>query len=193
MPADNIQQEVFEWLGEGLGPSTYLWLLRPRRDERTDLVLANLRIVAARLRDQPTSWSELIRAQDWRPTLVGCCAILVMREGSFLDDLLYRFREGSWVSPQLAVALAIVHPNEARAEFESEIRAHTASARIKEIFSAYAALRILRSEVAREFEASDLFQHTRTESAVPSDATNISRIAESSVQGMWDFWSSQSW
>jgi hypothetical protein len=109
MTGDESHDEVLEWLGDGLSPSppAYLRLLGPGGDERGDRVLANLGAVAARLRDRPECWGSLIRARNWRPTLVGCSAVLLARDARFLDDLLYRFHQGSWVVPQLAVALGL--------------------------------------------------------------------------------------
>src|SRR5690348_10846300 len=117
----DFDDEVFERLGAGLAPSppAYLALLGPGRGERYRHVLANLGEVAARLRDRPEYWRQLIRARNWRPTLVGCSAILLVRDTRFFDDLLDRFRRGSWVAPQLAVALGLVHGADAVAEFEA--------------------------------------------------------------------------
>ena len=75
----------------------------------------------------------LIRHRDWRRTIVGCSAALLVRDARFLDDLLYRFREYSWVSPQLAVALGIVHPVEAVAEFEALLGEAAGSDRPEEV------------------------------------------------------------
>ena len=92
---------------------------------------------------------------------MGCSAALLVRDDRFLDDLLYRFREGSLVSPQLAVALGIVHPIEAVAEFEPLLGEAAGSVDPKGLFSAYAVLKLLGRDAAEAFEAGDLFRRSR--------------------------------
>ena len=110
--------EVFQWLDDGLRSLAHLQLRHP--GERNESVLANLGAVADRLRSRPEYWGVLIGAQNWRHTRVGVAAVLLTRETGLFEDLLYRFRQGSWVAPQLAVALGLVH--EAVAELEGAIR-----------------------------------------------------------------------
>src|SRR5262249_22607858 len=62
---------------------------------------------------QPEVWSALIRAVNWRFTLVGCVCALVEWADRFYADLAYRFQTGSWVSPQVAVTLGLLHPRSA--------------------------------------------------------------------------------
>ena len=157
---------VFEWLAEGLSPSppAYLQLLGPSKGERGDRVLANLGTVAGRLREWPAYWGELIRARNWRHTLVGCSAVLLARDPRFLGDLLDRFKRGSWVAPQLAVALGLVHPAEASGELEVAMRQQGDPADLKSAFSAYAVLKLMGHQAVDEFEASDVFRRAQSES-----------------------------
>lgn len=192
MLSSNCDDEVFEWLGEGLSPSLpYLQLLHPNQSERGRRVLANLRVVVSRLRNRPEYWRELIRAQNWRHTIIGCSAVLMVREARFLDDLLYRFDQGSWVAPQLAIALGLVHPAEAVTELEGVIRQHDSSADFKRVFSAYAVLKLMGREIVQEFEASDLFRRSQIESTGTSLLAQDSLVAVNVVHSQWDFWTSQ--
>jgi hypothetical protein len=192
MPDDDIVEEVFEWLATGPSPVplAYLKLLGPNRGEWGERVLANLGVVAARLRDRPDHWRSLIRDRDWRPNLIGCSAVLLVREGRFLDDLLYRFHEGSWVAPQLAVALGLVHPAEAVRGLEAVIREPDASIHVKRAFSAYAVLKLMGRVVVREFEASELFRRTQAASAITSHEIHEARVGIDVVQRHWEFWTS---
>jgi hypothetical protein len=185
-----IDDAVFEWLGEGLSPSppAYLKLLGPGRGEQAERVLANLKAVSTRLRDRPEYWRELIRARNWRYTLVGYSALMLVRETRFLDDLLYRFRQGSWVCPQLAVALGLVHPTAAVAELEEVIRHRDSSTDDKRTFSAFAVLKLMGSEAAQEFETSELFHRSLTESPGISKAAYDWLVSDGVVQSHWVFW-----
>jgi hypothetical protein len=189
----DFTDEVFGWLAEGLNssPPAYLKLLGPSRDELGARVLANLSAVANRLRDRPEDWAALIRARNWRHTLIGCSAVLLVREVRFLDDLLYRFRQGSWVASQLAVALGLVHPAEAVTEFEAVLRQPDSSTGFKGIFSAYAVLRLMGSAAAHEFEASDLFRRSQAERPGTSAPGRDWLVVVQVVQRQWDFWTSQ--
>jgi hypothetical protein len=196
MPYDAIFEDACGWLATATGsspvPLAYLKLLGPHRGEWAEQVVANLGVVAARLRDRPDDWRSLIRNGNWRPTLIGCSAVSLVREGRFLDDLLYRFREGSWVAPQLAVALGLVHAAEAVREFEAVIREPDASIHVKRVFSAYAVLKLMGSEFVREFEASELFRRTQAVSAITSHEIHEAHVGIKAVQRHWVFWTSRS-
>jgi hypothetical protein len=119
---------------------------------------------------------------------VGCSAALLVRDDRFLDDLLYRFRQGSWVSPQLAVALGIIHPIEAVAEFEPLLGEAAGSIDPKTLFSAYAVLKLLGRGETEAFEAGDLFRRSRDERVGTSPLAYNSSIALGAVEGLWAFW-----
>ncbi|WP_165251221.1 hypothetical protein [Paludisphaera soli] len=190
MVRDESHYEVFEWLGEGLSPSppAYLRLLGPGGGGRGDHLLANLATVAGRLRERPGYWGELIRARNWRPTLVGCSAALLARDLRFLDDLLDRFKRGSWVAPQLAVALGLLHPAEAAVELEGVMRQQSDSAGLKAVFSAYAVLKQMGSRATQEFEASDLFRQIQSERPGTSAPAYDWLVVVQVVHRQWDFW-----
>ncbi len=193
MPDGDRHDEMIELLGEGVDyPIPYTALFGPLVGDRGGRVLTNLGIVAARLRDDVPSWRALIRHRNWRYTIVGCSAALLVRDDRFLDDLLYRFREFSWVSPQLAVALGIIHPIEAVAEFEPLLGEAAGSIHPKSLFSAYAVLKLLGREVTETFEAGDLFRRSREEKVGTSLLAYDALIALTTVNGLWDFWKATS-
>jgi hypothetical protein len=189
MPGGDRHSEMIELLGEGVdNPIPYTALLGPLVGDRGGQVLTNLGVVAARLRDDVPSWRALIRHPDWRHTIAGCSAALLVRDDRFLDDLLYRFQQGSWVSPQLAVALGIVHAIEAVAEFEPLLGEAAGSIDPKRLFSAYAVLKLLGRDATGAFEARDLFRRSRDESVGTSPLAYGAFIALGAVHGLWAFW-----
>ena len=192
-PGEDRFDEVLGVLGEGVdSPLPYTALLRLLSGDRGHRVLTNLGAVATRLRDTPMSWGALIRHRDWRHTIVGCSAALLARDGRFLDDLLDRFRRGSWVSPQLAVALGIVHPAEAVAEFEPMIVVGAASCDPKRTFSAYTVLKLLGRGSAEAFEAGDMFRESGGENGVMSPLAREADFAVDTVKNLWVFWKATS-
>lgn len=184
---------VFEWLAEGLSPSppAYLQLLGPSGGERGDHVLANLGTVAGRLRARPAYWGELIRARNWRHTLVGCSAILPTRDPRWLGDLLDRFKQGSWLAPQLAVALALVHPAEASGELEVVMRRRGNPADRKSALSAAAVLKLMGRQGVDEFEASDGFRRAQGESPGTSAPAYDWLVVGRIVHRQWTFWNNR--
>jgi hypothetical protein len=80
--------------------------------------LAVYRRVAERLSSDTAYWSAILRDINWRYSLVGCVCLLVSAHRGFFDELRFRFEAGSMVVPQLAVAMGLLHPVDARACFE---------------------------------------------------------------------------
>jgi hypothetical protein len=180
---------MVELLGEGVDSRIpYTALLRPLVGERGGQVLTNLGVIATRLRDDIPSWRALLRHRDWRQTIVGCSAVLLVRDDRFLDDLLYRFREGSWVSPQLAVALGIVHPVEAVDEFGRLLGEAAGSIDPKRLFSAYAVLKLLEGVATEAFEAGDRFRRSSEETVATSPLAYGAFVALGAVKSLWAYW-----
>lgn len=134
----SIENNVFEWLGtdsEGvpyhLHPLNLMW---SKEGEAFDLNL--FRRVAARLSAEPQYWSTVIRDRNWRSTLVGCVCLLVSRERRFFSDLRDTFNRGSMVQPQLAVALGLLHPEEAKVYFRSFVAEPASLSRPRALVSA---------------------------------------------------------
>ncbi len=190
MERHEFENEVLDWLAEGMprNPIPYVMLLSLPSGDLGKTLLANLRTVATRLRDRPDDWRSLIRANNWRPTLVGCSAVLLERDTRFFADLLDRFLECSWVAPQLSVALGLIHADRVVADFELILRESTVSTHVKRTFSAYAVLKRLEPVSVPEFESSELFRGVQGESPEFLQARSESRIALDVVQSQWNFW-----
>lgn len=90
------------WLGDE--PVPYLALLHPSAT-RPDCaaLLARLR---ARAPTAPADAIADMLSMSWRPALVACAAVCARDDGErFVAPLVALLRQGSWVSPQVAVAL----------------------------------------------------------------------------------------
>ncbi len=85
-------------------PYLHLLNLMPGADASLMLVQQGISIS----RDRVGEILKLLNENDWRPHLVAACAIaLGVNDTQVLDAAWMRFDEGSWVSPQLAVAAFI--------------------------------------------------------------------------------------
>ena len=107
-------QKVFNWLGNDSGGTPYyLHLLNlVWSPEGVEHDLAVYQRVASQLGQDSHYWKQIIREHNWRFSLVGSVAVILEQPEDMLDDLLYRFENGSWVSPQLAVAAGLVYPSD---------------------------------------------------------------------------------
>lgn len=173
--------KVLDWLGlDSQGVPYYLHPLNlvwsPGGAER-DLEL--YRQVAIRLANEPAYWSELIRALSWRECLVGCTALLVLNCRENFEDLKYRLRGGSFVAPQIAVTMGLLHSHEARQFLPTAIDEAVQQDRPKVAASAYQVLLRLGETPGRKIFA---------ESGTQSWMDNV-LVAEGVVRRHWDFWS----
>jgi hypothetical protein len=112
---------VFDWLGTDargvpyyLHPLNLVWT-----DAGVEHDLAVYRRVSALLAAEPEYWTQIIREVNWRFSLAGCACLLAARRRAFYQDLCFRFKAGSWVTPQIAITIGLLHPAPARAFFES--------------------------------------------------------------------------
>jgi hypothetical protein len=188
----DCREDVFKLLSKGIEtPCAYVRLRNPLVGETGGRILDNLKAVADFLRDKPSSWADLIRHRNWRYTIVGCSAALLTRETRFLDDLLSRFRQGSSMSPLLAVALGLIHPVEASTEFERILLESHGSEDFGHAFSAYAVLGLLGHDASTAFEASALFKSCQAFGGEGKEAGRA-RIAFTTtvpaVRSHWEFW-----
>jgi hypothetical protein len=174
---------VFEWLGNDskgvpyyLHPLNLVW-----SDAGVEHDLELYRRVADRLASDPAYWAEIIRDAAWRHSLAGCTCLLASRRHEFFDDLCYRFRAGSFVAPQLAVALGLLHGSAARSFFESVLDEPTLRSHPKQAVSAHYALLRLGERPAHEISVEGWrdFEH--------DDAM----VADKVMAAHWDFWSAR--
>ncbi|HBE17955.1 MAG TPA: hypothetical protein DEG17_03750 [Cyanobacteria bacterium UBA11149] len=171
---------VFGWLGnDDKNIPYYLHALNLYwgGDERVKPAMKKFLEVAKRLEVQPDYWSEIIRTKAWRHTLVGCTCILVSRNPSYFQDLQFSFKQGNWVSPQIAVTMGIVHPHLSRKFFREYLSSIVPAQKAKEVTSAQWVLNKLDdSSYSNEFDWNS-----------PLDKDD-SDIAKSVVENHWNFW-----
>ena len=163
---------VFDWLGQdenGVGyylhPLNLVW--SPKGAEHD---LERFADVARRLAGDSEYWSEIIRTPAWRHTLVGCvCTVLTARSDRF-DDLSYRFERGSFVSPQVCLAMGLVDPDATRS-YLADLMARDAIFGSKELGAAQAVLwKLGHAEPVEKHRA--------------GEAT----LGSSVVADQWEFW-----
>jgi len=171
---------IFEWLGTDahgtpyhLHPLNLVW-----SDAGVEHDLVVYRDVAERLSSETAYWSAILRDNDWRCTLVGCVCLLVSRRCGFFDDLRFKFEAGSMVIPQLAVAMALLHPADARACFEMTLETPRLRDHATRRVSAERALICLGLRGASEVTL-DGWSITERDNAL---------LADRVVQQHWDFW-----
>ena len=108
--------------------------------------------------------------------------------------MLERFLADSWVAPQLAVALGILHEDRAVGEFERilfETSQQTRPIGPKTIFAAYAALKKLGHRAAYEFEASEFFCRSREKSPGTDAGKYQGDVSKKVADQFWEFWVDQ--
>ncbi len=181
MPLSVPDGRVFEWLGTDskgvpfyLHPLNLVW-----SDAGVEHDMELYRRVAARLAVDSAYWAEIIRADSWRHSLAGCTCLLANRRHEFFDELCSRFRAGSFIAPQIAVTLGLLHGSMARPFFESILDEPTLRGRPKQAVSAHRVLLRLDAHPIHDIniEAWRDFEH--------DDAL----IADKAVAKHWDFWS----
>ncbi|MDQ6786224.1 MAG: hypothetical protein M3033_05325 [Acidobacteriota bacterium] len=177
LPRSNVKN-VFNQLGKDENDVPYhLHLLNLKFGDEG---LESYRKLALNLKDSPKLISELIRDVNWRPTLVGNAITILLRTKEFHKDLIWRLENGSWVSPQIAVGIALLNANLAEKELNKIIENASEESNPKTIMSAYSSLKFLESNFAKKFEQTKLFEVLREKDSWD----NSIKIAEQH----WNFW-----
>jgi hypothetical protein len=188
--------KVIEWLGNDLnGVPNYLHLLNLNWSPKgvdSDLKLINE--VARKLADEPNYLRQMIRTVFWRHTLVACVSVILLEAKQYCADLEDSFMQPNFVSPQIAVALGLLCPNQAISclgevvrgarripEPENYKRELTIYSYPKAICAAQAVISILEPKLALELVKSDTFQHHKNH----PDGQTGADVAEHH----WEFWS----
>jgi hypothetical protein len=149
-------------------------------EEGQETGIERLRKLAIGVKDSPNFIRELIRDKNWRPTVLGNAIVILLRAKEFQKDLIWRLENGSWVAPQIAVAIALLNDGLAENELNKIIESASKESNPKSIMSAYSSLKFLKSKSAEEFEKTELFEVLKEK-----DSWNNSiRIAEE----QWNFW-----
>ncbi len=177
------RERVFYWLGSDtksvpyyLHPLNLMW-----SDEGVEHDLQIYRGVAALLAADPVYWAELIREANWRHCLAGCTCLLAIQRHECFGDLCYRFRAGSYVAPQIAVTLGLLHSDAARSFFLSVLDEPGLQRRPKQAVSAHRVL--LRLGVQPTYHVLvDSWNERERDDAIISDRV---------VSEHWNFWSSR--
>ena len=106
-----MEKNVLKWLEELTGDPTFY--LKPLnliwKDDEIEVGLAVYRKIAKILEDDPSYYKEIIRVDSWRENLTAYMCLMVTKNQYYFELLKKRFIDGSFVSPQLAVALCNLH------------------------------------------------------------------------------------
>lgn len=174
-------RRVFDWLGldvKGvpyyLHPLNLVW-----SDEGVEQDLRVYRRVADLLAADPAYWAEIIREASWRHCLAGCACLLASRKHAFHEELCHRFRAGSFVAPQIAVTLGLLHAAAARLFFESALDDPVLRRSPKQAISAHRVLLRLGVQPHHNIAVDSWSEFER------SDAM----VADKVVSDHWSFWS----
>jgi len=176
-------RKVFDWLGIDakrvpyyLHPLNLVW-----SNEGVEHDLQVYRRVAELLAAEPVYWAEIIRESSWRHSLAGCVCLLSSRRHEFFDDLCYRFRAGSFVAPQIAVTLGLLHGPADRPFFELVLNDPALRRSPKQAVSAHRVLLRLGAQPPYDISVSSWSDFERDDAMV----------ADKAVVEHWDFWSSR--
>ena len=64
----------------------------------------------------------MIRSKFWQHTLVACVSVILLQAKQFCSDLAASFMQPNFVSPQIAVALGFLCPNQAFSRLSEVVR-----------------------------------------------------------------------
>ena len=174
---------VFDWLG--LDSKRVPYYLHPLNlvwsDEGVEHDLQIYRRVADLLAADSAYWAEIVRESSWRHCLAGCTCLLASRRHEFYDDLCYRFRAGSFVAPQIAVTLGLLHGAGARSFFESALDEPAFRRSPKQAVSAHRVLLHLGAQPRHDVSLNSWTEFERDDAL----------LADKVVSEHWSFWSSR--
>lgn len=186
--------KVFDWLGnDSDNVPNYLHLLNLYWKEDVDIELKHFREVAWKLANEPEYLRQMIRTNFWRHTLVACISVILIEAKEYSDDLKAGFELPNFVSPQIAVALGLLYPNEA-VEYLSEAisqateipnaenyqRDTSIHNNPKRIVASQVVLAELKPNLARKLAKSRIFQQHQNH--------QDGEIGANVAKHHWDFW-----
>ncbi len=146
----------------------------------SDELLTKYRKLATGVRESPEFVLDLLRDNNWRPTLMGLTVVILLRAVQYQEAMVWRLANGSWVAPQLAVAVALVDDGRGRDLVREIVETATEQSNPKVVMSAYSALSFMDSPIASEFKASPLFEHLKNADSHDGSLGVAKRH--------WDFW-----
>ena len=172
---------VFGWLGSDsrgvpyyLNPLNLVW-----SPAGADHDLEVFRRVATQLAADPAYWAEIIREPSWRHSLIGCVCLLTSGRREFFNDLCFRFRASSFIAPQIAVTLGLLHGSAARLFFESALDDSVIRRNSKQAVSAHRVLLCLGVQPLHDVSV-ESWQEFERDDAI---------LADRVVREHWAFWS----
>lgn len=184
MPTSKVVRILNKELGlDKNGVPYYLHLLNlnfGENDEEKEITLSKLKKLAIDLKRTPKTIKDLIVSVNWRPTLVGNAVAILLRDNKFQKDLIWRLEHGNWVSPQLAVGIALLDDGLAEKELRRIIENASEESNLKTIMSAFSSLKFLESKFAKDFEETDLFRVLKEKDSW-DNSVNI-------AERHWEFW-----
>ena len=182
-PRQIADTRVFDWLDTESQSTNYhlIPLHLSWTDAGVEHDLAVFRKVADRLASEPAYWAEIIREASWRHSLVGCTCLLASHRHELFEELCYRFRAGSFVAPQIAVTLGLLHGSSARLFFESVLDDPALRSSPKLAVSAHRVLLRLGAQPTHDISI-EMWRDFDHDDAM---------IAEKIVAVHWDFWFSR--
>jgi hypothetical protein len=174
--------EVFEWLGvDEKGVPYHLHLLQPEwSPDGKGADLIRFRELSIKLKSSPIIVRQLIRDDNWRPTLIGNAVAILLRATEFENDLMWRLSKPTWVAPQVAVGIAMLSNGSIETDLRQLLAIASEESSPKMILSVYCALKFIGSKIANEFEETELFKRLKLK-----DQDDCIRIAEAN----WSYWS----
>lgn len=180
---DHPDSKVFDWVGsDDTGRPYYLQPLNLSWGIGSYMELALKRFweVAGRLQSEPCYWTEILRTQSWRHTLIGCVCVLITHHDSHFHDLAFNFEQGNWVSPQIAVTIGIVYPDIAREYFSTYLTSAEQEGNAKQLVSAQCILKQFGVTTNRVFQWA-------------TDRDKLEALTAVKIVDLhWSFWSSLS-
>ena len=189
--------KVFLWLGDDKPNQTpkHLRLLNLHWSEKgADSDLQIFIDIARRLAEEPEYLRQMIRTVFWRHTLVACVSVILLEAKEYCVDLAESFKQPNFVSPQIAVALGLLCPNEAVSCLSEVVGASdfvpspenwkqhfTIYRSPKAIVAAQTVLSKIKPELAAKLAESEVFQHHKNHLD--------GQIAAEVTEHHWKFWS----
>ena len=149
-------------------------------EEGKELGIERLRKLAVGVKDSPDFIRDLIRDDNWRPTILGNAIAILLRAKEFQNDLIWRLENWNWVAPQIAVGIALLDEGLAESELQRIIENALEESNPKTILSAYSSLKFLESKISRDFEQTKLFEFLKEKDSWD----NSIKIATEH----WNFW-----
>jgi hypothetical protein len=186
MPTSALQLpdgRIFDWLGLDakrvpyyLHPLNLMW-----SDEGVEHDLEIFRRAANLLAADPPYWAEILRSASWRHCLAGCTCLLVSRRHEYYEELCSRFRAGSFVAPQIAVTLGLLHGTPARSFFLSALDEPAIRRSGKQAMSAYQILLRLGAHPGQDLSVDSWTVVDHDDALIAEQVANLH----------WSFWSSR--